>query len=528
MTQTNSLAAFVAELRSNLGRAISSIASGGYTNLVLVMGNESADLDSMISAITYAYWRYLSNLNSNAQQGSTVVVPLIDIPQEDFRIRPEAERVLQQTGGLDPNHLVFNDNPHIQQLFHILKTSENCDSVHITLVDHPSPNSDNKFLSKCVRGILDHHEDDHKINGTKVEPRWISMVGSATSLTTLEGYRLLGGTGLPSGDNHPRANDTSPITLPSSFTGAFVDTVRNQPNLFNLLLAPILADTSNMKKGGKVRPVDEAAASLIYYAHPPLASMLPKTPVPNLGVARDMEAAGVPFPILLVNITHGDSSMDNHPDSQAAYFKAWYEDITRARVNVMHLTGDELLRKDYKRWIMGEYQVGISSVIVPFAKWFQRDGVPTWERDFKRYHQAKKLDLLLIMTQDPKSSGRELLVYAPEFITNGGAAVSRTSSTRVADFRRMLENLQASDQLKLQRYGKASPPVCLLGRDDPRNLDLDTLGTKGYIMYDQLNTKSSRKQVKPLVQAALKKDTPVRTQSSPTKPDVAVVSQQNG
>ncbi|KAJ1655467.1 Exopolyphosphatase, partial [Dispira simplex] len=411
MTQTNSLTTFVTGLRANLDRAVSSIVSGDYTNLVLVMGNESADLDSMVSAITYAYWRYISSLNTNTQQGDTVVVPLIDIPEQDFRIRPETERVLQQTSGLDPNHLVFNDNPHIQQLFNALKSSENCDNVHVFLVDHPSPNSDNKFLSKCVRGILDHHEDDRKINGTKIAPRWVSMVGSATSLTTLEGYRLLGGTGLPSGDNHPQANDTSPITLPASFTGEFVDTVRNQPNLFNLLLAPILADTSNLKKGGKVRPMDEAAASLIYYAHPPLASMLPKTPVPNHGVARDMEAAGAPFPIVLHNVSRGDSSMDNHPDTQAAYFQAWYEDITRARVNIMHLTGDELLRKDYKRWVMGEYQVGISSVIMPFAKWFQRDGVPTWERDFKRYHQAKRLDLLLIMTQNPKASGRELLVY---------------------------------------------------------------------------------------------------------------------
>lgn len=53
--------------------------------VTVVMGNEAADLDSLVSAIAYA--RLLEETRSPS---STVVVPFLNIPRRDLPLRTEA------------------------------------------------------------------------------------------------------------------------------------------------------------------------------------------------------------------------------------------------------------------------------------------------------------------------------------------------------------------------------------------------------------------------------------------------------
>ncbi|KAJ1960356.1 hypothetical protein IWQ62_004264 [Dispira parvispora] len=451
---------YVAELNSNLEKAASS--TDGDDNVLLVMGNQSADLDSMVSAITYGYWLYLdAKLNP---EGKPTVSSLIDIPRHEFKIRPEAELVIEQKGGLKREDLVFNDNPHVQELFNRVKTTGKCGGLQIMMVDHLALKPDYQFLAQCVRGIVDHHEDDGSLTGDHIQPRWVNMVGSATSLTTLEGYRLLGGTGLPSSANQPPPDSKDPIPLPENLVGDFVDVVSSQPNLANMLLAPILKDTSNMKEGGKVRPMDRTAAALIYTAYPATEGELPAKSAQTTEVV-DMETR------------------------KEAYFKAWYDDISRAEECLDALSTEDLLKKDFKEWVMGGYKVGISYVTMPFSKWLDRDGLEAWEDTFKAY--AANFDLFMIMTMNSDNGTRELLVYTPELTTE--RVLTDTNHDKFRDFSQVLIALEAADKLKLK-----------ISQDEPFSKVTPML-TKGYVVYDQLVSESSRKQVQPVVKDILEK-----------------------
>ena len=87
---------------------------------LLVMGNEAADLDSMASAIAYAY--HLSAL----EKGKTVI-PVMPIPREDFRLRTEAAYVFKQA-GIDLDNLLFSDDTDLLSLLARAKG--------LVLVDH--------------------------------------------------------------------------------------------------------------------------------------------------------------------------------------------------------------------------------------------------------------------------------------------------------------------------------------------------------------------------------------------------------
>lgn len=67
--------------------------------LLLVLGNESCDLDSAISAITLAYFyakappSFLSSLTSNR---SDRIVPVLDVPRKLLQVKTEVTFFLRQ------------------------------------------------------------------------------------------------------------------------------------------------------------------------------------------------------------------------------------------------------------------------------------------------------------------------------------------------------------------------------------------------------------------------------------------------
>lgn len=181
----------------------------------LVMGNEAADLDSMASALAYAY------LLSCSTQDKTVV-PLMPIIRGDFKLRTEAVYVFDQA-GIDLNNVVFLDDINLERLM------EKVDGL--ALVDH------NKLSAPCdpyagkVSKILDHHKDEglYPQAVTKV----IEPVGSCATLVGEEISRCC----------PELAEDT---------------------HLAALLWGTILLDTVNLAPdAGRVTPKDETVATTL-------------------------------------------------------------------------------------------------------------------------------------------------------------------------------------------------------------------------------------------------------------------------
>ncbi|RKP34682.1 hypothetical protein BJ085DRAFT_37157 [Dimargaris cristalligena] len=494
------LSRFITSFTPDLELLVKQILDPKQPRLVITMGTEAADLDSMVTAITYSYWRHLNDLTKGTQ-APAVYIPLINIPAADFKIRPECVRVLEQTGRLDPKLLVFEDSPVLASLFGRLRDNKSgplvipADRLEIILVDHNKPNDYQPFLAPYVRAILDHHEDKQKF--PEANPRWVTTVGSATTLTTLEGYQLLGGTG------HTTAQASA--TNPTALDGFLPDLVRHQPNLFHMLLAPILVDTGNLDpNNGQLAPMDQEAIDVLWRARPRLETMLPSQPPRNSDEVYDLAAEGKPFPIALPTECQSNSIGETDEACRTAYLSAWFHDIDTARKNVIHLTGAELLRKDYKSWTMGPYNVGISAVIMSFKQWIGRDSTPVFEQSIHQTYLDRKVDLFAVMTMysdehDPTQLRRELLVYAPEL---------RLSDATINDpkhqhFRKLLEDLNAAPELNLEPYRPTNNRKCFASLIDADSPYSQTLDTKGYVVYNQRNIKSSRKKMQPLMTKSL-------------------------
>lgn len=171
--------------------------------LRFVTGNQSADLDSIVCAITYAYLQY--NLDQE------LIVPLINIPKKDFRLRRDIELLLK-------SHSITEDNLFFLEDFKKATATTNADLV---LVDHCNVQGDifteliNEGRLKVV-GIVDHHEDEKEF--LDANPRIVRSTGSCSSLVF----------------NYWNTQYKN------------AGSVLNNTEVVSLLLGPLLMDTSNM------------------------------------------------------------------------------------------------------------------------------------------------------------------------------------------------------------------------------------------------------------------------------------------
>ncbi|KAG2184639.1 hypothetical protein INT43_000552 [Umbelopsis isabellina] len=193
-------------------------------NLFLITGNESGDLDSIASALSFAY---LSKQNSTNED---LYLPLVNIAQEDLALRPEAGYVLSEA-SIDPQFLCYNDTLDINVLADVFR------QVKLILVDHnkltyPFTTQEDKWASR-VSGILDHHVDEHLYDCDLF--REIKPVGSCSSLTVLHHREIL-----------ERDNSTELQALAK------------------LVLAPLLVDSVNLQpQFGRTTEDDKAAAAIL-------------------------------------------------------------------------------------------------------------------------------------------------------------------------------------------------------------------------------------------------------------------------
>ncbi|POR03629.1 hypothetical protein AU468_05120 [Alkalispirochaeta sphaeroplastigenens] len=143
--------------------------SSGREPLHCVLGNEAADLDSMVSALVYAFFR-------SGPEEKDLCVPVINIPRGDYKLRTEAVFLMRQA-GVDPGLLSFIDEIDLAGL-------HRAGRLELTLVDHNRLAGHQSELAEAVRGVVDHHADEGLFQDAPV--RLIEPTGSASTLVARE------------------------------------------------------------------------------------------------------------------------------------------------------------------------------------------------------------------------------------------------------------------------------------------------------------------------------------------------------
>ncbi|KAF9968305.1 Exopolyphosphatase [Mortierella alpina] len=203
--------------------------------VILVSGNESADLDSIVSAVTTSY--FLSRLQQSVLgQSNAIVIPFVNIDRQDLALRSDVDYLLSSS-NIKTDDIFFRDQ--LPQLESILM--RNPDQLSLFLVDHNRLAIGMSSLSAAkVVGTIDHHVDEG-LHMDTAKIRRIETVGSCASLVA-----------------DLFLNDT--IALDQKDTSG-KGKGKGQPDWLRqsarLLLGPILIDTRNLNpEFKKVTPLD--------------------------------------------------------------------------------------------------------------------------------------------------------------------------------------------------------------------------------------------------------------------------------
>ncbi|CAG9577434.1 unnamed protein product [Danaus chrysippus] len=167
-----------------LSTTISKLKSNDYNELTIVLGNESCDLDSAVSALVYAaflHWQY-SQIKCKACTGKyrddsykdDIFIPILDVTRNDYPLKTDVVYCLKKH-SINEKNLIFRDDFDFLQLVSKSKVS-------VVLTDHHflCPRFD--FLSPFVTEIIDHRP---VVNASFTNIRTtIELVGSCCSLIT--------------------------------------------------------------------------------------------------------------------------------------------------------------------------------------------------------------------------------------------------------------------------------------------------------------------------------------------------------
>lgn len=152
-------------LSSYLIQARDSIDNAGAG--AIVIGNEAADLDSMVSAILYGQL-----ISACRLPGEPIVAAVINCPRTDFVLRTEAVYLFTAL-GIAVDSLLFIDEIDLNSLHREGR-------LNLTLVDHNILCADQEKYADAVVAVIDHHADGGLYS--QAHPRLIEPVGSAATL----------------------------------------------------------------------------------------------------------------------------------------------------------------------------------------------------------------------------------------------------------------------------------------------------------------------------------------------------------
>jgi len=201
------------------------------TELDVVLGNESCDLDSAVSALVYGYYLQFNRGNN------VTVIPVLNISRADFPLRTEVTFLLNEYELLQ-NSLTFRDEIDLEGLC-------NDKRLKLHLVDHNRLFNDPQFEDVVV-DIVDHHKDERAPTAAGTTARClchcrIEMVGSCCTLVAETIFR------------------ESPDFLTSDAA------------IVPLLLGTILLDTVNLsEQAGRATPKDAEMVRRLHALRPHL------------------------------------------------------------------------------------------------------------------------------------------------------------------------------------------------------------------------------------------------------------------
>ncbi|KAI9099263.1 hypothetical protein DFS34DRAFT_616955 [Phlyctochytrium arcticum] len=439
--------------------------------ITLVVGNEAADLDSTVASLSYAYLRQ-TQLDTvvgkdNTQKIPRTFVPLVLIPRKDFPLRTECIHAFH-TAFPDVDvitNLIFADEVGFERVV------EGRNDWEVVIVDHNHIVGRWERLSTAVAGVLDHHKDEGLY--LNALPRVIAPVGSATTLIVEQWLTYLTAPS-PTATLPPSLPGKSPESQQSSAIGNSLDS-----GLALCMLSAILIDTANLQESlGRTHPRDIAAARF-----------------------------------LLSHIPHAAG------DGHSAYSDSLYHALQKAKFSVDTLSSTDLLRKDYKEWTCptSGLRYGVSSVCWALAGqkgWLSREaaaarnvagvsreadfslGMEHLQGEVREFALSRQLDLHAVMTafdpaaMNPDHPQIEGVSFARELAVTLYNKLSPTQDSNGSG-ETILKKLESSD-LGLQ-------PVPQVSETFAKLCDVSGHGR----LWNQMNIKSSRKQVQPLLEDIL-------------------------
>ena len=357
-----SMRAFLSRAKKTLSQ---SLEGRGNTTTSFVIGNESADLDSMTCALVYAY---LQSSTPTARKADKYLIPITNIPRSDLRLRPELTSLLRHA-DLKPADLITLDD------IHSIHTALPAESVDWTLVDHNVLQGEfGKHYSERVTGVIDHHDDEGKIP-QGAEPRLIEKSGSCGSLVvnySRDVWDSISGMGSSVGAAWGQGDGAIDDIAYTSTWDAQVA---------KLALGSILIDTVNLKSEDKTTEHDRKAVKYL------------------------------------------EAKINASPKMSPSYDRdAFFTEANDAKSDLDDMSLEDILRKDYKQWTEGDLTLGIASVVRPI-KYLQTKskGQKThFLDDVYAFAKDRDLKLFAVMTShnDSGSFERQLLLIA---LTEGAA-----------------------------------------------------------------------------------------------------------
>ncbi|OQE35409.1 hypothetical protein PENCOP_c013G06164 [Penicillium coprophilum] len=431
---------------------------------IYVIGNPSADLDSIVSAIIYSY---CAN-NKLPVTAPRPHIPLLNLPNfpagtELYRLRPEFSAALWSSTNFPAlkseeqfeNTLQSAGNFLREHVMTVSDFAQSLEDQHVwkqiladaTLVDWNAfsrPSKTDKGSGSLTGlpgvtfrtvGCIDHHVDENSMPSSDDLPEGQPMViqpgpGSCVSLVTRElQERKIWDAGL------------------------------EMVQVAKLALSAVLIDTSNLTAEGKVTDVDRMAVQFLR------------------------------------------SQVEEEPQGKWD-LEAFYKSILHAKENSLDLlTPYEALDRDYKDWTETAQssgktvKMGFCSAVKPMRWIVQKAGSPEKLLDAVRSFATsaeKSLDVLIIMTAFTGTNNkfcRELFI-----------SVLSDNESAVHGVKRFVEH--CSDHLGLITW---SP----LDVEDIPELTRDSLSVLNEVsprwrkLWVQTNAAGSRKQVAPLLRAAV-------------------------
>ncbi|KAK5709946.1 Exopolyphosphatase [Elasticomyces elasticus] len=347
-----SIRTFLVTAKRHLEQAIQSKGTASF-----VVGNESADLDSITCALVYGY---LASSTAQARHDNHVVIPVTNIPTADLFLRPELTALLRHA-GVKPDELITLDD--LGDLPMPLSKTD------WTLVDHNALTGPlAKHYASSVTAAIDHHDEENAVSST-ASPRIIGKSGSCNSLVVnhlRSTWDDISSTSTSIGAANAQSSDG--VMDDEAYTSTW------DAQIAKLALGSILIDTHNMTDESKMKDHDRKAV-------------------------RYLEAR--------INISHKYGKDYDR--------KTFFDEIDGAKKELDGLSLTDILRKDYKQWTEGDQTVGIAAVVKPMAYLQAKVKQDEFVQTLVSFAEERKLQLFAVMTAFTSDSGdfeRQLLLIA--------------------------------------------------------------------------------------------------------------------